>query len=212
MKKFAVIAVVFVSIYYFKPNLISSFFVSGAFDNDGNAVVWLFTSDNCGQYCTDVVQLLNSRGIDYQEFDANSKKGKDLMKTVDHTNRLPLTVVGSQKVIGNAKPEIISILAEGLGEKALTRSERLVMQNHFYEGGEPMVVMYGTSWCGFCKKMRIYFEENNIDYTEFDAEGAGQQAYNLLEAQGYPLMYVGYRRIKGVNIKQLEKAMADFDI
>ncbi len=212
MKKIILIAVVIGSVYFFKPNLFSNMFISGAFDSDGKPVVWLFTSKNCGTYCDDVIKLLNTRNIDYVEYDGESSEGKDQLNEVGGPRRFPLTVVGAKFIVGSHKPGIISILAEGLGEQALTSIERQVMQNHFYEGGEPMVVMYGTSWCNGCKKMRNYFESNNIDYTEFDAEGSGRQAYNVLTAPGYPLMYVGYRRIDGINMKKLEQAFIDFDI
>lgn len=212
MKKVIVFTVIIGAIYFFKPDLFSSMFVNGAFDKEGKPVVWLFTNDNCGSYCSDVSKLFDSRNIDYIEYDVNGEEGKARLSDIGGTQIVPLTVVGSKQIKGNAIPQIISMLAEELGEEALTRTERRVMTNHFYEGGEPMVVMYGTSWCNGCKSMRIYFEKNNIDYTEFDAEGSGRDAYNVLTAPGYPLMYVGYRRIDGVDIKRLEKAMKDFDI
>ncbi|MFV2060445.1 MAG: glutaredoxin family protein [Gammaproteobacteria bacterium] len=211
MKKIILIAVVASVIYGFKPDLLSSLFTSGAFDEDGKPVVWLFTTNNCGAYCSDVVNLFKKRNIDYTEFDANSEEGKERLSEVGGKNRFPLTVVGSRSVVGNDKLGIISLLAEDIGEEILTRSEQQVMSNHFYEGGEPMIIMYGTSWCGFCKKMRNYLNENSIDFTEYDAEGPGRQAYNILEGNGYPLMYVGYRRINGADINKLEKAMSDLD-
>ena len=32
------------------------------------------------------------------------------------------------------------------------------------------VVMYSTSWCGYCKKAKNYFEANKIAYIEKDIE------------------------------------------
>jgi len=212
MKKLILIAIVIGSVYFIKPNLFSTLFTSGAFDSDGNPIVWLFTSENCGTHCEEVINLLDKRNVDYDEYDVNSDEGKDRLSEVGNHRKVPVIAVGSRSIVGSNKPRIISLLAEGLGEQALTPIERQVMQNHFYEGGEAMIVMYGTSWCGYCKKMRVYFDENNLDYTEFDAEGSGRQAYNVLTATGYPLMYVGFRRIDGANVKQLEKAIVDFDI
>jgi len=211
MKKFIVFIVVIGAVYLIKPSFFPSLFTNGAFDKDGKPVVWVFTTDRCGSYCSDVIKLLNDRNIDYTEYDADNEEGKDLLIEVGGKNRFPLILVGSKSVVGNDKFSIVSMIAEGVGEEILTRSEQRVMSNHFYEGGEPMIVMYGTSWCGYCKKMRIYFDENDIDYTEFDAEGSGQQAYNILKGTGYPLMYIGYRRIKGANIPQLERDMASLN-
>ncbi len=211
MKKFVIFIAVIGSIYFIKPDLFSTLFSDGAFDVNGQPVVWLFTAKNCGSYCNDVIALLGKRKIDYQEFDVNTENGKKHLNLVGANTNIPLTVLGSNRVLGNKKFDIVSMLAEEYGDEVLTRSESRVMDSHFYEGGEPMVVMYGTSWCGYCKKMRSYFAENDIDYTEFDAEGSGKQAYNILEGGGYPLMYVGYRRVDGADIDQLERYMVEID-
>ena len=36
--------------------------------------------------------------------------------------------------------------------------------------GSKKVVMYSTSWCGYCKKARAYFKKNNIAYSDYDIE------------------------------------------
>jgi glutaredoxin len=211
MKKIIVLIAVVGIIYFLKPDLLSSLFTNGAFDKNGDPVVWLFTTNNCGKYCNDVVKLLNNRNIDYTEFDANSEEGKDRLSEVSGQNRFPLTVVGDKSVLGNDTYAIVAMIAEAFGDEVLTRSESRVMYNHFYEGGEPMVIMYGTSWCGFCKKMRIYLDENDIEFTEYDAEGSGREAYDILGGGGYPLMYVGYRRINGADINKLESVMSELN-
>ena len=40
-------------------------------------------------------------------------------------------------------------------------SKRKVAQN---------VVMYSTTWCGYCKQARNYFQQNNIAFAEYDVE------------------------------------------
>ena len=58
--------------------------------------------------------------------------------------------------------------------------------------GADKVVLYSTSWCGYCAKTREYFAENNIPYQDFDVErsDAGQQAYQHLGANGVPIVVV----------------------
>jgi len=107
---------------------------------------------------------------------------------------------------------IISALAEGIGVNTLTSYEQRVMESHFYDDGTPAIVMYGASWCGYCKKMREYFNTNDIQFTELDAESTAKSEYAALKGPGFPLIYIGYRRIEGANIKLIEKTMQELNI
>ena len=52
------------------------------------------------------------------------------------------------------------------------------------------VVMYATSWCGYCQKARDFFAKNNIPYTEYDIErdGMAKDKYAEYNAPGVPLI------------------------
>lgn len=212
MKKLILLVVMVIIVYQLKPGLFSFYLSDGAFDENGKPEVWLFTYAGCGAYCRNAKNLLDNRNIDYKEYDAYSEAGKEYLSHVTNYNHFPLTVVGSKNYVGDNKQEIISIIAEGTGDKILTRSEQQVMKRHFYEDGEPMLVMYATNTCGYCKKMRQYFSDNDIDYTEYNSKGDGRTSYNILEGRGVPLIYVGYRRIEGANIKKIDKAISDFKL
>ena len=69
------------------------------------------------------------------------------------------------------------------------------------------VVMYSTSWCGFCKKARKYFKENGIKFTEYDIEKSakGRQEYHRLGATGVPVILVGKRRMNGFSVSGFVK-------
>ncbi|MCK5386401.1 MAG: hypothetical protein KAJ39_04405, partial [Gammaproteobacteria bacterium] len=83
--------------------------------------------------------------------------------------QFPLIVIGNQRVKYNTEMQIVSSLAENIGLEAVSRSEQRVLQSHFYEDGTPAIIMYGTSWCPGCKKMRNYFNKNDIQFTELKA-------------------------------------------
>lgn len=85
------------------------------------------------------------------------------------------------------------------------------MDNHFDENGRPLVVMYGTTWCPYCKKQREYFRSQDIAYTELDPEKSdtAKTAYTILQGGGYPLTYVGYRRFSGYQEREIKQAIAD---
>ena len=69
------------------------------------------------------------------------------------------------------------------------------------------VIMYSTSWCGYCKKARQYFSDHQIRYTDYDIENnpTARQAYNKLDAKGVPVILVGSRRMNGFSASGFEQ-------
>jgi len=61
------------------------------------------------------------------------------------------------------------------------------------------VIMYSTSWCGYCKKARKHFERNNIPYQDYDIEKSKKAAqdYKRLNGRGVPVILIGKRRMNG---------------
>ena len=70
------------------------------------------------------------------------------------------------------------------------------------------VVMYSTSWCGYCRKARAYFKDNGIAFTEKDIEtnSRAKKEYDRLNGTGVPLIMVGKTRIQGFNLSQFKQA------
>lgn len=70
----------------------------------------------------------------------------------------------------------------------------------FYQGaGSKRVTMYATSWCGYCRKARTYFQKNGIAYVEYDIEKdeRARRMYDLLGGKGVPVILVGKKRMNG---------------
>jgi glutaredoxin len=72
------------------------------------------------------------------------------------------------------------------------------------------VVLYATSWCGYCAKTRQLLSDNGIAYTEHDIETSaeGKQGYDQLKGNGVPLLQIGNGIVRGYNpskILQLAK-------
>ncbi len=63
------------------------------------------------------------------------------------------------------------------------------------------VVLYATSWCPYCEKMRSFFRENNIPYIEYDIEESkeGRRQFDALNGKGIPLTIVKGKVIRGFN-------------
>ncbi len=68
------------------------------------------------------------------------------------------------------------------------------------------VVMYSTSWCGYCKKAKQYFKKNNITFTEYNIEknAKAKREYKKMGATGVPVILVGKKRMNGFSQKGFE--------
>jgi glutaredoxin len=75
--------------------------------------------------------------------------------------------------------------------------------------GQPEVVLYATSWCGYCKAAREFFAANGIEYTELDVEKSSmaQEGHRRLGGGGVPLIVVGDTVIHGFNQPELRRAL-----
>ena len=74
---------------------------------------------------------------------------------------------------------------------------------------QPAVVLYATSWCGYCKMTREFFAANGIRYTEQDIEQSSTalQQHKKLGGNGVPLIVVGDEVIKGWNEQALRQLL-----
>lgn len=61
------------------------------------------------------------------------------------------------------------------------------------------VVMYSTQWCGYCKKARKYFRDNNIAFVDYDIETnqKAKKQYDEIQGRGVPVILVGDKRLNG---------------
>jgi len=69
------------------------------------------------------------------------------------------------------------------------------------------VILYATSWCGYCAKARAFMEEKGIPYYEYDVEKSteGHRQFKSLGGTGVPLLLVNGNVIKGYNSKSILK-------
>lgn len=210
MKKFIVFALIVLVGFFSYKYFFSTSANKGSFDENGKPKVIVFTMDNCGSICSDVTNFLKGKNIAFEEINTSNKEGMKQFEKIGGAG-LPLTVIGDHSIPGNNLPEIETSLTEAYGMELLTPAEQMAMKNHFDDKGGPIVAMYGTDWCPYCKKLRQYFEENKIPYTYLDVEksDSAKMNYQTLKGQGYPLTYVGYRRIVGFDQAKISKAVSE---
>jgi len=69
------------------------------------------------------------------------------------------------------------------------------------------VIMYSTSWCGYCAKARKYFNSNNIKFTEYDIEKSkkARRQYDAIGGRGVPVILVAKKRMNGFSIDRFNR-------
>ena len=69
------------------------------------------------------------------------------------------------------------------------------------------VVMYSTSWCGFCKKAARHFRKNKIPFKEYDIEKSEKAAkeFKKMRARGVPVILIGKQRMNGFDAATFDR-------
>ncbi len=73
------------------------------------------------------------------------------------------------------------------------------------------VIMYGASWCGPCKILKSYLDEQRVRYDYRDIDQPQQRAAYRRDSgagKGIPLLLIGRQRIRGANLDVIEGALA----
>lgn len=85
-----------------------------------------------------------------------------------------------------------------------------VTQNSTQALGQPEIILYGTSWCGYCAAAREFFKINGIHYTDLDVEktSEGYEGHKKLGGGGVPLIVIGGETIHGYNESGLRQTLA----
>ena len=102
------------------------------------------------------------------------------------------------------------------------------MFQHFYSGEFNMgtgqtqaaevrhdnVILYATSWCGYCKKTRAFLAENNIQYTEYDIETTirGRDGHEALGGGGVPVLDIKGNVVHGYNVRKMSSILKSLDL
>jgi glutaredoxin len=210
MRKLIILVIVVVGGYQFNEHYINGSDV-GAFDELGNPQTFVFTFNECGKPCDNALVLLDKRKIEYEN--VNLSDGEEQFKRLEKQGggqNMPILIIGSHRVVRYHRSRITSVLAEVYGRDVLRRAEANAMQDHFDSNGKPVLVMYGTKTCGYCKKAVRYFSDQDVDFKNMDIEenSRAKQAYQTLEGSGTPLIYVGFRRIEGFRKDDIDRALA----
>ncbi|WP_419811339.1 glutaredoxin family protein [Bacterioplanoides sp.] len=74
------------------------------------------------------------------------------------------------------------------------------VQDHF-----GTVVLYATSWCGYCQRARDLLKSKGIRYKEYDIEKStiGKREYDQLNGSGVPLLLINGEVVRGFNKQKI---------
>jgi glutaredoxin len=74
-----------------------------------------------------------------------------------------------------------------------------------YQPPSDRVVLFATSWCGYCQKTRELFAEHRIAYVEYDIEKSqeGYLEYQRLGGRGVPVVNAYGTVIHGYSRQQI---------
>lgn len=73
-----------------------------------------------------------------------------------------------------------------------------------------MVIVYSTTWCGFCKMAKKYLSELGVDYVEKDVEQdpkAGMEAIEKSGQMGVPVIDINGTIILGFDRLMIDRAL-----
>lgn len=96
---------------------------------------------------------------------------------------------------------ILLILAALAAWQHWDRLEPMLFGKPQQVAGQGEVILYATSWCGYCAQTREFLGERGIPYIELDIEKSpeARRAYDALGGRGVPMLKVNGTVIHGYN-------------
>jgi len=109
--------------------------------------------------------------------------------------------VGSSSILdsGKSSQEIAKEILRGARDRYVSDQQKKLKEIN--------VVMYSTSWCGYCRQARRYFKSKDIKYVERDIERSrlAKRTYDRLGGNGVPLIVVGENKMSGFSKRQFDR-------
>lgn len=76
---------------------------------------------------------------------------------------------------------------------------------------QPIVKVYSTTWCGFCKQAMAYFDSINVKYKDINVEEDRKAAEEMVEKtgqMGVPVIEIGDTVIVGYDRPRIDSALS----
>jgi glutaredoxin len=129
----------------------------------------------------------------------------EVFRTNETASVRPLCAVssGALEQMELAMKKLIFLALLGLTFQYGDRIDDIAFWRPDYSTARNEVILYATEWCGYCRKTRELFKENNISFVEYDIEKSERslKEYKRLGGTGVPLIKINGKVIRGYNQK-----------
>jgi len=74
------------------------------------------------------------------------------------------------------------------------------------------VTIYSTPSCMYCNMAKTYFNENKVEYTEYDVSTDTEKRQEMIERSGQmgvPVIFIGEDMIVGFNKEKVEELLKE---
>lgn len=117
---------------------------------------------------------------------------------------------GTVETIPLSQPYTPSREASIAQPEAASRAAAATPLNGQAESAESTVELFTTSWCGYCKKARAFFDARGVSFVEYDIEkdpAAARRKQQIDGRSGVPLALINGQPILGYAPSAYEKAL-----
>ena len=123
--------------------------------------------------------------------------------SVSHAEVYKWTDTNGNIHFSDVKPA--SIKAEELSLEINTYTQVSFERSSYNAGSK--VIMYSTKSCGYCKKAKKYFKNNNIAFTDYDInkDAKARRRHKEMGATGVPVILVGDKRLNGFSESSFQR-------
>ena len=150
----------------------------------------MFTLNDC-ELCEIAIELLDAYEIEYTEYNLDeSDENVELFKKYKG-RRLPLIFIDGERI-------------EAPDETFLN-----IAINGLFESDNNEVVVYTKPGCGWCVKTVEYFQDNDIEFAEYDITESDDynERFLALGGHGVPFIVIGDNLISGFNKEAFRMAL-----
>ena len=149
-------------------------------------------------------------------FSANTTSA-EIYKWVDKDGSVHFTdsapPAGEKVEVINPEPNQVEGYAKVPARKPVTRPAPGNSKRSVSTADLPIVELFVTSWCGYCKKAEAYFTRRNIPYVKYDVEkdrDAARRKASLTQSRGVPFVLIGDVGIPGYSEAAFERALRQY--
>ena len=123
--------------------------------------------------------------------------------------RIPLSVADREARIRRARRLLWAALGVALLALALDRGPPWYFDPR-RGNGPTQVIVYSTTWCPVCERLRVCLRKSAVPFEERDVERSfrADQEWSALDGFGVPLTLVGQQVAHGMRQQELQSALA----